>query len=382
MLQFLHSLRLRLRAELEAPPEQRRLGSGWMSGVGALVLAVACLLLVISLRHPGFLGMPELRVIHTHPAFRIVLQVALIGSFVLASLNLVLRPKKTLGTWAMILTLSATLLGGSSVRAAGDAPASVFVGLDWFVLNVVFTGFLFAPLERLFPHRKDQALFRTEWREDLFYYLVSSMLVQVITWLSFAPARFFLVHTAWGGFRAWVGGQPFWLQFLEIMFFTDLVQYWVHRAFHRVPWLWRFHAVHHSAPVMDWIASARMHFLEIVALRGATAVPVIVLGFDPAAMQAYILFVYVHSTVLHANLKWNFDWLGQFLATPRFHHWHHGLEKEAIDVNFAIHFPVLDRVFGTLHWPEKRWPEAYGIQGEPMPHGYWRQFLYPFKRSK
>jgi len=382
MFRVTETLRRRLRAELEAPPGQRRLGSGWISGVGALVLAVASLLLVISLRHPGFLGMPELRIIHSHPAFRAALQVMLIGSFLLAALNLVLRPRKTLGTWAMILTLSATLLGGAGARAGGDETATVFVGLDWFVLNVIFTGFLFVPLERLFPHRKGQALFRREWREDLFYYLVSSMLVQVLTWLSFAPSRFVVAHTEWGGFRGWVGGQPFWLQFLEIMFLTDLVQYWEHRAFHRVPWLWRFHAVHHSAPVMDWMAGARMHFLEIVVLRGTTALPMMVLGFEPSAVQAYVLFVYVHSTVLHANLKWNFDWLGRFLATPRFHHWHHGLEKEAIDVNFAIHFPILDRIFGTLHWPEKRWPEAYGIQGEPMPQGYWRQFLYPFKRSK
>jgi sterol desaturase/sphingolipid hydroxylase (fatty acid hydroxylase superfamily) len=68
------------------------------------------------------------------------------------------------------------------------------------------------------------------------------------------------------------------------------------------------------------------------------------------------------------------------LATPRFHHWHHGEEREAIDVNFAIHFPFLDRLFGTHHMPEARWPKAYGIEGHPVPIGYWKQFLYPFQR--
>lgn len=65
---------------------------------------------------------------------------------------------------------------------------------------------------------------------------------------------------------------------------------------------------------------------------------------------------------------------------PRFHHWHHGEEREAIDVNFAIHFPLLDRLFGTHHMLEGRWPKNFGIEGHPVPQGYWQQFLYPFKR--
>jgi sterol desaturase/sphingolipid hydroxylase (fatty acid hydroxylase superfamily) len=159
------------------------------------------------------------------------------------------------------------------------------------------------------------------------------------------------------------------------------VQYWVHRLFHQIPFLWRFHAVHHSAKSMDWMASARMHFLEIVVLRSATVLPMMVLGFSPLIVQFYILMVYVHSTFIHANVKWDFEYLGRVLVTPRFHHWHHGIEKEAIDVNFAIHFPWIDRIFGTCHWPHRRWPQGYGIPGH-MPSGYWQQFLHPFRRPK
>src|ERR1700710_3115102 len=103
----LHSLRLRIRAELEAAPEHRRFGTGWISGVAGLVFSVACLLLVISLRDPGWLGMRELHVIHTFTAFHVAIQVALVFSFVLAALNMVLRRIKTLGAVAMVLTLLA-----------------------------------------------------------------------------------------------------------------------------------------------------------------------------------------------------------------------------------------------------------------------------------
>ena len=125
-----------------------------------------------------------------------------------------------------------------------------------------------------------------------------------------------------------------------------------------------------------------MHFLEILALRGTTVFPMMLLGFHPTAVNVYIFMVYVWSTFVHANLGWRLGWLERWLVTPRFHHWHHGIEKEAIDVNFAIHFPLYDKLFGTYHMPEERWPKGYGIGGHPVPNGYWKQFLYPFRRSR
>lgn len=86
--------------------------------------------------------------------------------------------------------------------------------------------------------------------------------------------------------------------------------------------------------------------------------------------------------VVHSNVGWNLDRFEKFFVTPRFHHWHHGIEKEAIDVNFAIHFPVYDWLFGTYYMPEKKWPAGYGIKGHPVPNGYVAQFLHPFNWLK
>jgi len=376
-------VRQRVRADLESPAPLRRPGTGWLSGVAALALSLAGVFFVLCLRYPSVLTVPQLRGAYDHPAFRLGLHLLLIAAFGLSVISLVLRANKVLGFAALTLTLLATVLGGSRVPAhGGELVSGPFLGLDWFVLNVAFTGILFVPLERLFARRPEQHLFRPEWREDLFYYLVSSLLVQVLTFLSMAPAFAILAHTRWTAFRAFVGAQPALIQVVEIMFLTDLVQYWVHRAFHRVPFLWNFHAVHHSARSMDWMAAARMHFAEILILRGTTVIPMIVLGFADVAVHAYILIVYVHSALLHANVGWELGRVGRFLATPRFHHWHHGVEREAIDVNFAIHFPLLDRLFGTYHLPEGRWPQGYGIEGHPVPRSYWAQFCYPLRRKK
>lgn len=377
----IHESRNRLRGELEAPSALRRFGSGWISGVIGLVLGVAGLLLVMSLRAPGLFSMPELRALHVNTWFRLGLHGILLAAYALSALSLVLRKDRILGTLGVAATLAATLLGGSRATALVPDPTPLFLGLDFFVLNVLFTGFLFIPVERIFPQRTGQTVFRDEWRDDLFYYLVSSMMVQVLTFLAFAPARSILAIAPLSGVRVWVGTLPFLVQFVAIMFLTDFVQYWVHRAFHRIPRLWKFHAVHHSARSMDWMAGARMHFLEILALRGTTVIPMFVLGFGAAAMNSYIFMVYLYSTFVHANLGWRFPVVERVLVTPRFHHWHHAIEDEGVDVNFAIHFPILDRLFGTYFLPKDRWPGGYGVQGHPVPNGYLAQFKYPFQRN-
>jgi sterol desaturase/sphingolipid hydroxylase (fatty acid hydroxylase superfamily) len=53
-----------------------------------------------------------------------------------------------------------------------------------------------------------------------------------------------------------------------------------------------------------------------------------------------------------------------------------------VDVNFAVHFPLLDRLFGIYYLPKDAWPTGYGISGHPVPPGYFSQFKYPFGQLK
>ncbi|MCB2059066.1 MAG: sterol desaturase family protein [Novosphingobium sp.] len=371
----------KLAKDLEAPIQVRRFGTGWFSGFFAIVLAVAGLCFVAALRWPALMATPELEVVRSATEFRLVTHFVLLGAYGLALLSLLLRPRKALGATALVIALGASILGGSAVQADGGQGWGIFFGLDFFAVNMIATGLMFAPIERIFPHRPDQRLFRPEWREDLFYYLVSSMMVQVITFLALAPSSFVNAHGGLlEGTRSAISSLPWIVQLVLAMFLTDLVQYWFHRVFHRVPFLWGFHAVHHSAKSMDWLAGARMHFAEIVLLRGVTSLPLLTLGFQPSVMQAYIALVYVYSSLVHANLKGDFDGLGRFVVVPRFHHWHHALEAEGVDKNFAIHFPALDRIFGTYYFPKGKWPQGYGVP-EAVPNGYLAQMRYPFVRK-
>jgi sterol desaturase/sphingolipid hydroxylase (fatty acid hydroxylase superfamily) len=371
-----------LRDDLEAPLAIRKFGSGWYSGFFALVLAIAGFGLVVALRWPGWFATPELEVAEKAGWFRPIVHIVLISSYALALLSLMLRSRRAIGFTALAIGIAAALLGGADVSPRETHAWGIFFGVDFFIVNLIVAGLMFAPIERFWPHNRDQRLFRTEWREDLFYYLISSMLVQIFTYLALAPSSIINANTvSLAGIRAAIGGQPWVLQFVEAMLLTDFVQYWFHRAFHRLPFLWGFHAVHHSAKAMDWLAGARMHFVEIILLRSVTSLPLLTFGFLPSVMQAYVALVYIYSGLVHANLKGDFDRFGHFMVTPRFHHWHHGIEREAVDVNFAIHFPLWDKLFGTFHLPPGRWPQGYGIP-EKMPQGYLKQLAYPFVRSQ
>src|SRR5581483_3557923 len=94
---LINELRHKVRTDLESPAENRRLGTGWISGVSALIGSIAGLCFVLCLRYPSVLTVPQIRAFYAHPAFRLGLHFLLIGAFVAAIVSLVLRTSKTLG---------------------------------------------------------------------------------------------------------------------------------------------------------------------------------------------------------------------------------------------------------------------------------------------
>ncbi|MFO0923558.1 MAG: sterol desaturase family protein [Pirellulales bacterium] len=366
----------------EMDSKERRFGSGYISGMLSIAMAGVGLATVLCLMYPQLLTVSEARTHYNVPLIRFAVQIDLIAAFLLGCISVTLRSNKILGFVGMLIVLAATLLGGSQALMRLEMESDLYFGLDFFVLNLILLGSIFIPLERLFK-KNDQYIFRDDWHEDLFYFFIGSLFVQALTFLSLTPALTILNATPWaGGLRKAIASQPGWLQFIEIMFLTDLVQYWFHRAFHEVPCLWRFHAIHHSAKKMDWIAGSRMHFIEIILLRAFTTLPMYVMGFAESPLYAYIFFVYLMSVFVHSNIRFHFGFLQYIIATPRFHHWHHGKEEEAFDINYAVHFPILDRLFGTYHLPGDRWPKEYGVNDDSVPSGYLRQFAYPFQRPQ
>ena len=154
---------------------------------------------------------------------------------------------------------------------------------------------------------------------------MAHLFVQGIAAMSERPVRLFLTGFAdsLDSLRATVGGLPFALQLFLALLTTDLFQYGLHRTFHAVPFLWRFHAVHHSTRSMDWLAGSRQHLVDVVGTRIFVYLPLFVLGFSPGVFYTYVGIVAIHAVLNHTNVRFRYGILERLIVSPRIHHWHH-----------------------------------------------------------
>ena len=250
---------------------------------------------------------------------------------------------------------------------------------DWLNLKtVLITALIFVPLERLFAMHPRQRIFRRGWRNDMIYLFVNGLLIKVGLLLSIAAV--FVVST-WLvplRVRAAMADQRYWLQIVEIIVVADLGFYFVHRMFHSIPLLWRFHQIHHSIEELDWLAAYRVHPVDQIATKGISLVPVFALGFSDAAIVVFAMLYQWQSILIHSNVSIGFGPLRWLIASPQFHHWHHSKHCKARNKNFAGQLSLLDFLFGTAHLPDRELPSKYGID-EAVPPTYLAQLVLPFK---
>lgn len=368
--------------EREVPDMSSRffaVGQGRISGYASLFLGVMSFLAVLCWRYPEQLTTPELRNVYDPEVLRVVLMVSMWASLGFACVTFVLNRRKRMGAIGMLFTLAAFALGGYTLPAGPVDPRKVSLGLDWALLDFLLSAAAFIFIEKVIPRYEQQAILRPEWQLDLLYFAVNHLAIGLllIAGNGFAPRVFGWAVNA--NVQAFVRGLPLLVQVIALIACADLVQYWIHRMFHETPWLWKFHAVHHSTEHMDWIAGSRSHFVEILVDRSLVMVPLYLLGPDQAALDAYVLFAAVQAVFAHANVRVPFGPLKYVLTTPQFHHWHHSSDKPAIDTNYAVHLPVWDLLFGTFHMPEQHWPVQYGTT-KRVPRTFVAQLLYPFAR--
>ena len=356
-----------------------RPGKGLVTGVIALTLAILCFLGVLAFHFPQYLTTPELRKSYDVEWMRRLMYAAMVISGGLSLFNIVFGRVRWLSAAAFLLVALTAVLGGHKVDVDPNFPDNTpYIGLDWFILDLLGSSLIFIFIEKLFALRKDQPVFRPEWQTDFHHFIVNHMVVGFVL-----LATNLLVHRLFGwaandGIRGWVQGLNFWVALFLIILVADLVQYWTHRAYHEVPLLWRLHAVHHSVKSMDWMAGSRQHILELLITRTLVLAPIYVLGFSKEVIDAYIVVVGFQAVFNHANVSVRLGPLRYLIVTPNFHHWHHSQDDEAIDKNYAAHFAFLDYLFGTAVKSDREWPAQYGVVGDYVPNGFWKQFKFPF----
>jgi sterol desaturase/sphingolipid hydroxylase (fatty acid hydroxylase superfamily) len=175
---------------------------------------------------------------------------------------------------------------------------ALFTGLSFFFLVLVFR-----PLEVVFPAKPGQRFFRPAWFTDLCFFLGQYLLWSgLILW---ALVRFgdWLAGIVPERFRQAVAAQPWWLQAVEVVLLSDFFIYWGHRLQHRVGFLWRFHAVHHTAEHLDWLAAHREHPLDSIYSLGLINLPAFILGFPLETLAGFIAFRGIWAIYIHSNVR-------------------------------------------------------------------------------
>ncbi len=358
-----------------------RRGRGLVSGVVALSLAILCFLGVLAFHFPEYLTTPQLRKAYDVDVLRQLMYWSMVVAGGIALFNMAFGRVRWLSAGSFVLVGLSLALGGHKVPVGDFAEGTPYIGLDWFILDLLGSALIFVFVEKLFALRKDQPVFRPEWQTDFHHFIVNHMLVGFMLLATNLLVHQFFGWAAHDGLRGWVQGLNFWVALFLIVLVADLVQYGAHRAYHELPLLWRLHAVHHSVKTMDWMAGSRQHLVEVIITRTLVLAPIVALGFSKEVIDAYIVIVGFQAVFNHANVSVTLGPLRYVIVTPNFHHWHHAQDDEAIDRNYAAHFAFIDHLFGTAVQTDRPWPERYGVQGDGVPDGFWKQFLFPFTRK-
>ncbi len=354
------------------------MGTGWWSGVLSVFLGFLSFGAVLCLHFPQLLTVPQFRSHYPVHTIRTLIECLIVGAAAFGILSSILRKKKVLALTGVLLALTAA--GGSSVQinqTLHDGPA---IGLDWFLLDLLLTAVVFVPLERLWPLRQEQGTFRNQWTLDVVYFMSTHLPIQILSFLILLPAVQFAKYLSVPGLQTLIARLPWLIQFFMAVLVADVAEYFIHLAFHKVPFLWRFHAVHHSSTALDWLSGSRGHFFEDIIVRACIITPLMI-AFSQSIILGYLIFVTLQATWSHCNFAPSPRWLAKCLVTPRYHHWHHTSQKEGLDKNFAVHFPWIDQIFGTYYLPDE-WPELYGLDGEQISPGFIRQTIEPFTNRK
>lgn len=232
---------------------------------------------------------------------------------------------------------------------------------------------IFLPLERLVPNRPDQRILRRHWFNDAIYLTLNPILITMgfvaLVGVMMIGARAIVPDSVGETIRSY----PVWAQAIGVIVVADIGFYFAHRLLHAVPFLWRFHAIHHSIEELDWLAAHRVHPLDQIFVSACSLVPVFALGFSGFAVAIMGFTYMLQSHLIHSNVRINFGPLRWVVTTPLYHHWHHAHGDR--QVNFAAQLTYLDWIFGTLHMPDKM-PDRLGID-DPVPTDYVRQLAYP-----
>jgi sterol desaturase/sphingolipid hydroxylase (fatty acid hydroxylase superfamily) len=262
---------------------------------------------------------------------------------------------------------------------------------NYFYWLIIVSLFFFS-LEYFRPWRKEQGALKGDFWLDIFYMFFNFFIFSLIGYNAVSNVFVEAFNDFLGatfGIRnlvaVQVGGWPVWAQLLAMFVIRDFIQWNIHRLLHRVPFLWQFHKVHHSAKQLGFATHLRYHWMENVVYRSIEYIPLGMIGFG---IQEFFI---VHIIALsighfnHSNIRIPLGYLKYIFNNPQMHTWHHAKQfpkKFGYGINYGISLSVWDYIFGTVHFPNSGEHIELGYKGdEEMPTTFLRQATFGFRKK-
>ena len=164
-----------------------------------------------------------------------------------------------------------------------------------------------------------------------------------------------------------IGLRPSWWNMALDLLVLDVWIYAWHRLNHVLPFLWRFHEVHHLDEALDTTTGLRFHFGEVVLSAMARAVVIWFMTIPLVTVAVFETLVVLAALLQHSNLKLptKFEfWLSKLIVTPWLHWVHHHALREDTDSNYATILSVWDRLFNSRSRNVRRGDMVMGVEGK------------------
>jgi sterol desaturase/sphingolipid hydroxylase (fatty acid hydroxylase superfamily) len=160
------------------------------------------------------------------------------------------------------------------------------------------------------------------------------------------------------------------IEIIAAVVLMDYTLYLWHVLTHRVPFLWRFHAVHHVDLDLDASTALRFHFGELAVSVPYRAAQVALIGVDAEALSWWQMFLSLSILFHHSNSRLPLrleSALSWFLVTPRMHGIHHSNEPEEANTNWSSGLACWDRVHRTFRLDLPQEQIHIGVKGIDTP---------------
>jgi sterol desaturase/sphingolipid hydroxylase (fatty acid hydroxylase superfamily) len=176
-------------------------------------------------------------------------------------------------------------------------------------------------------------------------------------------------------------------QFALGFLLMDLSFYYWHVVNHRIPFLWRFHNVHHIDPDLDVSTALRFHFGEVALSAAFRVVQVSAIGLTAWMFAAYELVFQANTLFHHSNVRLPVGVervLNLVLVTPRMHGIHHSQVRDETNSNYSVVFSWWDRLHRTLglNIPQADIVTGIPAYSDPEDNKVWNNLLLPFRRQR